>query len=111
MRRSANIVNALNKRFDEIEKGTNETCALLMVASNQFGNGLGIKRANVILEILSEKINKRMTPLLNELIVIEGISDKLAVKIIIGFNKFYKWIETNQIKFPKCIKKVEKQTP
>lgn len=40
-------------------------------------------------------IDKRETPPLKDLIEIEGISDITATKIIIGFKKFYKWLEEN----------------
>ena len=90
---SEKIYNSIHSKIDK------PNLLNLLIASNCFGNGIGKKKMESILNIIPNIISKNIDDnLKNEILNIDGFSELTTNKILIGLKEFNNFVKNNNIK-------------
>jgi NAD-dependent DNA ligase len=90
-KKANNIIVSIERTMKELD------CIKLMMASNTFGRGFGLKKLELIMDNIKDK-NFEKKPTLDELIKIKGVEKTTAEKFIENIDKYLDFIKINKIK-------------
>ena len=89
-KKANNIIASIESTMKELD------CIKLMMASNTFGRGFGLKKLELIMDNIKDK-NFEKKPTLDELIKIKGVERTTAEKFIENIDKYLDFIKINKI--------------
>ena len=89
-KKANNIIVSIESTMKELD------CIKLMMASNTFGRGFGLKKLELIMDNIKDK-NFEKKPTLDELIKIKGVERTTAEKFIENIDKYLNFIKINKI--------------
>lgn len=89
-KKANNIIVSIENTMKELD------CIKLMMASNTFGRGFGLKKLELIMDNIKDK-NFEKKPTLDELIKIKGVERTTAEKFIENIDKYLDFIKINKI--------------
>ena len=89
-KKANNIIVSIESTMKELD------CIKLMMASNTFGRGFGLKKLELIMNNIKDK-NFEKKPTLDELIKIKGVEKTTAEKFIENIDKYLDFIKINKI--------------
>lgn len=89
-KKANNIIDSISRTMKELD------CIKLMMASNMFGRGFGLKKLELIMDNIKDN-NFEDKPTLEELIMIKGVERTTAKKFIENIDKYLDFIKINKI--------------
>ena len=89
-KKANNIIVSIENTMKELD------CIKLMMASNTFGRGFGLKKLELIMDNIKDKTFEKK-PRLDELIKIKGVERTTAEKFIENIDKYLDFIKINKI--------------